>query len=493
MTTTFPAQLPAIRNFAECRAWLATVPVDDSGAACEAFIAMLGQLEDIPPRPGPYLDVLECMREPARAAQADQTRAFAGTPQPLARDALAAYDRVTDLGAALARAYRALLREHLDGVAPELQRRVALLCQRSMESLAELMAAAWRARREIDHELWRRLHETYRLAEERGVARERVSRSRSEQTMPSVAELYVRALLIHLAQPYALAPREFQWLRRWAGLWAGKVSLEAELADAAQGFAVDLNGDAPPGWTPADAAAPAVRFLNARPLYRSVVSRLKRLRKGDDPADLGLGDDCGYADATRLLQGAYRCWFDNPAPRAPLRRTSAGMTALVPGIDAAHQLVIQPCPAGIVTEQWDTVGESATTFRLRRHGSDARLCVQQLVGLRPPGARAVILCFIESLMTGADGALELGARAFPGVARPATVRVRDGARGGELPAFFLPEVPGEPASLVLPEQAAATGRMLQLDLDGAVRDVRVEAVVQQGHDFARATIAYGDA
>jgi len=485
VTTTFPAQLPAIRNFAECEAWLKTVPVDDGAAACEAFIAMLGQLEDIPPRPLAYVDILECLREPARAAQADQTKKFAHAPQPLARDEVAAYDRVSDLGAAFARAYLALLRGHLDGDAPELQRRVAQLCQRSIDSVAEQMAAAWRARREIDPDLWRRLHETYRLAEAKGVTSEQVTLLRSAATTASAADLYARALLLHLAQPYGLTAREFLWLRRWASLWAGKVSLAVGLADATQGYAVNLEGETPPVWLRIESAAPGSRFLNARPLYRSVVNRLKKLHHGEAPAALGLGDDCEPAETLPLLQSFYRAWFEDPGPKASLRRSSTGTTEFVSGIAGIHALFGGDASG---MQSWETICESASDFQLRCQNPEARLQLRQLAGLRPPGARAPILCVIESLMSTARGVLELGARALPGVARAVTARLADVAPLDERPAFFLPENATEPPTLVLADQAVQPRQIVGFALDDEVRMARIDAIVQRGHDFVRARV-----
>ena len=167
------------------------------------------------------------------------------------------------------------------------------------------MLVHYRARREVDSELWQDLHQVYQTAEQAGVVMTTVSAGHRSKSVSTCTEVYVRALLLALANPYGLAARELAWTRRWATMWAYKVDLVAAAEDA-QGYAVDLARNQPPIWIKAETATPTVRFLETTNLRRSVRSRVKKLESGVDPQTLGLGKDCVQPDVGRLLVSLAR-------------------------------------------------------------------------------------------------------------------------------------------------------------------------------------------
>ena len=126
-----------------------------------------------------------------------------------------------------------------------------------------------------------------------------------------------------------------------------------------------------------------------------------------------------------------------------------------------------------VIEQWETLDESASGFRLRRSGPGARLALHQLIALRPHGARRFILADVRWAETQGEAALVAGARALPGLAQPCRLHSvsTDPAQAGQwTAAFLLPVAPGLPASLVLP--AGRWGRVGHLRCVAATSHAR---------------------
>jgi hypothetical protein len=512
-----PGQAPVLTDVKACEQWLARASLADPRQACQSLTTLLEELEDRPPAESACLEILERLRDPIAVAQTAHARKFSGRPLPLRDHEAAAFDEVFDLWTAYGRGYRRLLRAAAEEGVAAMRPHVGLLCERAASCTAELVTTHYRARREVDGEHWQGLHELFRLADAEGVAEERVPLKRRSMHMASLEQVYVRALLVELANPYALSARDLQWTRRWAGLWAHKVELGLSL-DSPQGYAVDLTGEAPPAWTRLEAASPTLRFLDTTALRRSVKARLRKLDVGEDAVELGLGKDVTAEDGVRLLAQLLRAWTEPPVARQYSRRLAPGRTELLAGFAAIHlaaggRLVKTPgshwdysrrdaeqiaiygavadageAPVEITAEKWDTLDESANGFKLRRKGAGERIAHRQLVAVKPQGARSFILAEVRWLNVGIDRSLTLGALALPGLAEPVSARPSWGARGVPEPfvqAFVMSSLPGGSPSLVLPPGHYQQGREIELRVGEDLRRVRLDALLQHGADFDR--------
>jgi hypothetical protein len=512
----------AVVDAATCEAWLARAALADPKHACQELTALLESLEDSPPRDADYVDVLERLREPIVITLAEHAKKITGRPIPLRDFEAAVFDQLHDLWSAFGRSYSRLLTRASADPAASLNL-TPLLAQRALDCVAELMAAHYRCRREVDFELWRELHRLFRMADEGHYALEKVPASLHSKHITSCHEVYVRALLMHLSNPYALGGRELGWTRRWATTWAFKVDL-VMAADDAHGYAVDLSGDQPPLWIKAENAGPATRFLETSQLRRSVKGRARKLDTGVDPQTLGLGKDCVQPDVGRLMHVLARAWLEAPAPRQFQRRANAGAVELVSGLETIHvaltgrlfkggarqhwdysrrdaeslQIYATTAIGGadavpaVQTERWESLDESAKGFRLRRPNDGSRLAHLQLVALKPQDARAFILCEIRWLMNPVDRSLVIGAAALPGLAVGISIRP---VGNPTLPepfsqAFMIPEGLGHAASLVLPAGWHHVGRELEMRVgDEDLRRVTLGGVLQRGYDFERVAFA----
>jgi cyclic-di-GMP-binding protein len=524
MPSFLPTQQPVVADAKSCEAWLARATLADPKQACHELTGLLEALEDVSPSEGAYLEILERLREPIIIAQAEHGKKFAARPLPLKEYEISAFEQVYDLWATLGRAFRRLLRAAIEDGSPDLAGKEALLAQRALDCVGELMLVHYRARREVDSELWQDLHQVYQTAEQAGVVMTTVSAGHGSKSVSTCTEVYVRALLLALANPYGLAARELAWTRRWATMWAYKVDLVAAAADA-QGYAVDLAYNQPPIWIKAETAKPTVRFLETTNLRRSVRSRVKKLESGVEPQTLGLGKDCVQPEVGRLLVSLGRAWIESPAQRQFTRRLVTGRTELTSGLESIHLALsgkafrsaarhwdytrrdaeqiyiyqgVSPAAAaedttsGFSAEKWETLDESANGFRLRRKGGGERLALGQLVGLKPDGARSFILCEVRWLMTGIDGSLTIGASALPGLG--AAVAVRPASMPNNAPeaftqAFLLPNAAAQPSSLLLPSGWYQHGRELEMREEADVKRVKLLGVVHRGYDYDRANFS----
>jgi hypothetical protein len=514
-------QAPVLADLKACEAWLARASLAEPRQACHALTTLLEALEDVPPAASAYLEILERLRDPIAVAQTALARKFSGRPLPLGEHEAAAFDQVFDLWTACSRAYRSLLRAAVEDGEPAVAPHVALLCVRAANCTAELIATNYRARREVDGEFWQAMHEIFRLADAEGIAEQAVPVKRRSVHMASLQQVYVRALLVELAHPYALSSRELQWTRRWAGMWAHKVELGLSL-DAPQGYAVDLMGESAPAWTRLEAAAPTMRFLDMAQLRRTVKARLSKLSAGEEAVALGLGKDVAAGDAARLLAHLGRAWTDPPAARQFSRRVTLGRTEIVAGFEAiylaaggkvvrspgrhwdysrrdAEQIAIYGTVADtgveraeFSAEKWDTLDESANGFKLRRKGGGERLMHRQLIAVKPQDSRGFILAEIRWLTVGIDRSLTLGALALAGLGEAVTARPASSGRGGPEPyvqAFLMSSLRGGTPSLVLPPGCFEAGREVELRVNEELRHIRLDVLLRHGADFDRVSFS----
>ena len=521
VSAMLPTECPPIADVKACEIWLERAALADPRKACHELTALLESLEETPPRDSDYLDILERLRLPIAIAQNEHGKKFATRPLPLKDHEQAAFHQVVDLWITLGRAYRRLLESMTDDrpahLRPDLHGKESLLAQRALDCAVDLMLVHYRCRRELDAELWRDVHQLYRIAEGLGIEKETVPAGRKLKSVSSPVEVYNRALLLALANPYTLTPRELTWLRRWSAMWGFKVELHPH-AEAGQGYAVDTAGDHGPEWLTNAAVGPAIRFLSVDALRRSVGGRIKKLDQGEDPQALGLGKDCVQPECGRLLLTLLRSWSERPPARQFSRRLAPERTELVCGMSAIHtavggkalksqarhwdysrrdaeQLFIYQGVGGgadasseatFAAEKWETLDESATGFRLRRKGGGERLYHQQLVALKPGGARAFMLCEVRWLIVGFDESITIGANALPGMAEAVAIRpvaAPNKASEAYTHGFVLPESTANPNSVILPVGWYQADREIEIQLDGMLVRASLQAHLRRGYDF----------
>ena len=516
-----PFSRPVLFDVASCDRWLARERITDSDRACAAFIGLLDQLEDAPPSAMVCVRILERLRAPMHVALEEQSRRYAGKPLPLAPAEAAAHDRSRDLWLAQTRAWRRLLRAGWK--LSELAQLRSRLTLRTLESIAGLLTAGLAARHAIAPEHWRWLHQGYEFAEKEDMAECEIT-GEDEVGALTCNAIYLRVLLLQLANPAALSQREFEWTRQWAARWAGKARLWRSAANGG-GLAVDFASDTGARWVAAGTPGATLRFIDCENLRRTIRQRVRKLDAGTPPEALHLGRDCPPFAARELLNNLLRCWSDAPVSRRFPRHDAFGATDLVASFAEIHKAIsggafeddfspwnytrqqveqihlFHKIASAMATqksdariERWETVDQSANGFRLRRSTDGSRLTHRQLVAIKPRDASQYILCGLRWLAQGGGDAcnLEVGAMAMPGLPQACALRSSSGGPtngGAWTQAFVLPQPKGLAPNLVIPIGWYQSGRELDMKLHSGQFRVRLGELLERGHDYQRVGFA----
>ncbi|MFM9967952.1 MAG: hypothetical protein ACKVQK_06080 [Burkholderiales bacterium] len=525
-----PVSRPLLADLASCDRWLARERITDSGRACSSFIALLDQLEDAPPDAKTFAQILERLRIPMHAALGEQTRRFACKALPLAAAEVATLRNARDLWLAQIRAWQRLQRTALK--TKQTESNLAHVMLRTLESIVGLMSTLLAARQQIQAEYWRWLHQSYALCEKETLLEVVVPDETGDGGL-SCLQLYVRILMLHLANPATLSQREFDWVARWTNRWARKVTLSTA-AERESGLAVDLGGETGATWTHEFHGKMSIRFLHCATLRHSIRSRIKKLDAGATPADLNLGKDCPPSAARTLLEKLLNDWGDAPRARQFPRRDAAGKIELVSGFAGIRRALsadnqededispwrytrqqveeihlFQRVAKGLGAqkteanqEHWEILDESANGFGLRRSLVGSRLAHGQLVAVRPQGASQFIFCDVRWLSQSAENnaptlprgeaKLCIGAKAMPGMPQACGVRslADSPASGGAWSvAFVLSLSKGLAPQIVLPLGWYQAEREVEIKFQQSRFRVRLEQILARGYDYQRVSFA----
>ena len=518
----------------QCLDLLQSVPLTNLDLARDVLVRVIRGMLATPPAPLAHLEVLEQARPSVSFVTGELARRYAFQPLPPALQEQDLLLQVVSLLQAMAHSYSEVANR--GGDLATIQSRLALICQRCIHYSGRAILEHFRARREIPPGLWIDLHGYYATAEEWNIAAVRVVEPLNElHAAESCQDAYSTILLVDLANPYSRLPREFIWVLRWASLFAQETSIVPPTGSAEESkcYGVDLMLD--------NGLRPLTMLAHSATLHRFDGSKLAprvqqlilKLREGEKPTDLGLGDDIVMPQGARLLLQLYRPWCHAAATRRYQRRVGGGTAQLSLGLDAIHyhtsgEEFVQPEPTrnytraqvdsiltfgerveggeklqlraaqiGFGLETWDVVNQSVAGFRLRYESAESRMGSRiennQLVGVFPPDGECMLLGHVSWTMYESSGALMIGIALLPGT--PETLAARQvGVNVGSTSnpysrAFVLPAVAAlkEPNSLIVPRGWYQKDRVLELYIDHPVR-ARLGALLFQGVDFER--VAY---
>ena len=509
----------AFTDAASATRWMKSLPLSNVGPAYDALLGQLRALTASEIGPRDRATIAELAREPVVHLHAELARRYAGRPQPLDEREAEAADQAVALWQALWIQYSVCLRPLLEG-STELKGVKAKLLQRALYVGKQLIVVHALARRIPDAELWQELHAYYRLAEMLDCATAGVS----DHLMPGAEGLscystYSHALLLALADPYALTVRQIELTDRWLGLWARKLFPYAKQRESEGPIVVvDLEGNhgAALVATAASAQGAALRYGYPGKLSTSVRGRIKRLAAGTSPADLQLGDDVSAEAATVLLTHLDTHWHQVAGGGS--RKRSQAVEIAAGGIESAYFRVggksfrkVDPLGRdGDPTKYLQTVGGisdfdrrkeeaerswpwekwyGSTEWRdvsLRRQGNGAyHWFLDQLAVVREDGEAR--LGHVSRIAVEPDGAISLAVRLWPGRPRVFAVRLVNPNKTEEppVPALLLQEVAEEPATLVLSPRAFVPNRIMRCDEPGPVRKFKLTRIIERGGDFER--------
>lgn len=517
---------PQISDLPACKRWLAALPLSNVQSAHSEVRAQLNLLNCFPVAALERLRIMEHLRETVDFIQGEVAKKYFNKPVPRDKVETAVWEHVQELWQSMAAAYQRCLQASIDGD-KEVADYVALITQRCLRYATMQMLEQYRAFRQVDGESWRQLHSLYAFAEQKGFAVRPVKDSLNHQAEATTcAAAYVQALLTHLANPYQLSSRQLGLVGRWLDKWAVRVAVlpRAPAGGDLSTLALDLAGSAPPAVAAKDKPLSEARYLDTDGLASTIRKRIKFLRKGGAPAEVGLGDDCVQPACETLLTALYQHWCEIPVARASARHAGDGKCEIAFDIAAMHFFIGGEKPfnetgkaralrqeelrdlqmfgyvrtstgqpalvrADFNAETWDIQDESALGFCLvRKDARGTRIANNQLLAARPSDSAGYVLGVVRWVMLTAQGEMHIGMRTLPGAPQAISAR-RVALNAAEthrfVPAFRLPPVAAlqAPDTLVLPLGWFHPGGSVDVDMGDGVRTVKMQTLIEKGADY----------
>ena len=519
-----PNAAPDFTDSSGCAKWLQSLPLINVGPSHVRLLAQLDELNACSIAPAERLKILELLREPVSFVQKEHSKKFSSRPAPLAKPEREILERAHALWDALSYGYQHCLRAVAGGASAT---SAALIGERVLWCTGQKMIAYYQAYQDVGEREWKLLHSVYAFVEERGVAGGEVAHPTHKGKQTTCTETYAQVLLIDLANPGKLTPRQIELISLWLERWTPKVSIGRTPAAAGDGVAplvIDLSGAA--GASRRMSEGDTTRVLDIHELGSSVRKRVGLLRKGETPAALGLGEDVTAPLAESLLTMLYRRWCEDKQSRAHPRRGASGTAQICAGMAAVHYFVTgrvfaarggpqkisqvqheQIATLGRVTtrhedepgpppdfavETWQIKDESASGLRLARvdTAASSRLMLGQLLGIRLADAKAFLLCAVKWLSVSVEFELRAGVQILPGIPQGAAIRAVGAQAAAEqyTQAFLLPAVAAlqAPETLVVPVGWFKQNREIEVLTERPGR-LRLASVVDRGADFERVT------
>ena len=533
------AAKPAFHTAKECAAWIEALPLTNQATAQTQIRAQLDRLARASVKPAVLFDILEALRETFGFAQIEMAKKYVHRPLPLADLELVARNNSLTAWEAYRTGYLVGVQSLLNGER-DLKSHAATVCQRALDAHVRMMIDQARTNVEAPPADWALLHKMYLAAETLGVQAEQVKDPLSrEAPVTHCMAAYGQPVLVTLGSYNEWNARQSQQILRWLERWSTKLTVSATPPaapvkpavltdlDSTRGGFRQQDGAAAPGHT----IGPGARYIDIGELSLSIKNRVILLRKGESPANLGLGEDCTMPACEQQLIHLYQHWCDGRVDRTQVRRPASGDVLVAVGLEVMHYYVSgkpfkQPGAGpeqmtskqraeiatfgrvatrdeddhskiqGYAMEQWQLRDESIAGLRMTRAKGvrGQRIAPGTLLGARADGAKTFMLGTVRWVQWLTDDAIMVGLRAIPGT--PAPVALRQGGLNASkepfVQGFLAPAVEPlkTPASVLMPAGWFKAGKVLEVQGDTAYRITLIE-LLDRGPEFERCS--YGGA
>ena len=507
-----------------CKQWLQLLPLINVAQSQFELREMMAEFNVAEMVPLERLRALELLRENVTLIQEESAKKYVNKPSPLFPGEQDLWAQTVELWLAMATGYLHVLKAARAGL-PGVADFTALIHERVLRYQYFALREYSIIYAQRPAALFARMHGLYLFAEEGGYAEQRVKDSQYRLSdASSCMAAYVHALLLEAANPNMMSVKQIYWIDRLLERWSQHVALSKvpvpDLPFVA--LVMDLDG------TRALQVANEVnggnlRYVDSGRLGQSVKKRIKLLRQGDTPAQLGLGEEYTAAACESAMSYLYQQWCEAGGDRSFQRYQAQGQVYVACQIASIHCLItgkpfLPPERAedmsgkairdmqmfGYVTEQtqmeraesaefrtetWDILDQSAMGCRIGRQVRiGARVSHNQLFGIKV-GAAPFNLGTIRWLQVGPEQ-LQVGLRLLPGIPVPVVIRATGLSPTGTnkyIPALLLPAVPAlkSPESLVLPPGWFRPSRVVEQYAEPILRRMRITELLERGPDFER--------
>ncbi len=479
---------------AKVSAWLTSVATGDPVAAAGAVADALGATNRVNINDRRRFDLAERYWATACQLWPLLERRIAYVPHPLAGDALECVRAILALSHELSVAYRHLLsREANRRMLLGSQRHLAILLQRSLQSISRTITSSYLAYAPVPANTWLDVHRIYAFAHDRDLHQQTASGDPSR----TPERQYVQVLLLALANPYGLAPGQLGAVVRYleANAHLAKLTDVQPVHRMAKAVAIIPVGHDFPPFSASKGGAIQGRkmFLLTYDLAFEMQEQLRILESGrGTPA--GIAPDAASRRAhVPLLKRLLRQWaippvrqFNRVPSQAPVttctglrdiwqwlratRDRAAGKATPLPR--ATRCEVINHTPAGYALVQTDV---HATALRI---GELVAIAIEDRGALQV----AVVRWFRNSLRA---RALEFGCELLSDAPDLAKAAPAEGAASTRAPVLLLRRKAGLDVSdqVIVPAETFRFEQAITLERGGDTRCAVLTKLVEQGPGF----------
>ncbi len=340
------------------QAWLASLPLADSGESAREIYQALYTLNRQDIEPGQRLELMELYVAPVATVVNGLQGGLARAGFPLSPRRRQVADFVRQLYMEMAAGYKCTLKDLVKARFHWGRRQhYSHVSQRAMAFLGELLLRAYQVYLPAPAGVWKDIHELYRFGETGEWLDAPIEPLPGEGTSPvTMRDTYVRILMMALARPYQMPQGECLLVQRFLGKWAGKARITGDLrvANPSACFLVDLGADGPPLSLPREAPAEggSRRLLNALELVRHTHGFVSRLNKGEPARPAEVGFEALDMTVHDVLQRLTRAW-GLAARRQHSRLKRKGNVSLCAGLGAIHFFMNDQKPFALEADDED--------------------------------------------------------------------------------------------------------------------------------------------
>ena len=526
-----------VGNLKSATIWVQELPESDVQEAQDTIIKALGSINANKKTPlKERIQVLMYLDEKANALQETLCREYlqyADNPEAPEKLFL---PTILDFWEEMADSYQYCIREFTQNpTSKKIWEKLPLLTSRAIHYYA--MQAKWSHIRymPVENHVWRNLHRLYLFAEREGFAQNALNLYPQSSEETTCASEYLQPLMLHLANPESLLPKQINMVDQWLDAWAKSITIEHEFRPHRQLYAVNL-GDSKPGRKLRRNMIDAkYRYWGVGLLLVSIAKTLEKLKEGELPIHLKLGEDCRLPVCLELIQLLSDRWAGKGATRQHARlKTEKNLLVLQgleeilaqikpgaknkpvrapsPELDSAEQEIInyQLCIAPSTTpmdgnttvmgepelfesplHQWIQEDESESgCAAILDTSRSSHLKIGTLIGLKPVDNKHFAIGVIRRLNKDISSKIRVGIQTL--TQTPIAVELHAITNGvvkkGVMDAVYLPEslTANMLRSIIIPARFYKRGQTLQLKAQGKTYSIRLQQALEQTEDYARA-------
>jgi hypothetical protein len=326
----------------QARAWLAALPLADSGDSARDIYQALYTLNRLELAPHTRLELMALYRAPVATVSTVLHSQYSGLGLPLAPGMRQLAEFIRQLQMEMAIGYKCAIQDLREArVSWGRKYQLALASARAMDYLGEVLLRSYQAYMPPPSGVWTEIHTLFRYAEEQDSLEQPVEVSdEGDGGTTTISRRYRQILLLALCNPYQLPHNECNHVNAFLAAWANKALIDVQLniADPTGHFLINLALDAPPTamvQQQALKASPELRVLNTIEVARIVHGFIKRLEQGESVRLLKLGDEISDSGGREMLRRMIKLL--GLTPRRKFARTKTrGHMSLCTGINALH-------------------------------------------------------------------------------------------------------------------------------------------------------------